>query len=366
MNKRERHLNALTFKPVDRIPLVEWTIRGATMDAWVAQGYPRGVDPKDFFALDSYIYGEGSPIPVSMEMYPMFEPETLELHETYKIWRDRQGIIRKDALTIEHEGFVTRSYISHPVCDKKSFEQMKKRYIAADPGRIVPCYEGRREGTDENTAHTYMAIPFLFWTVRDWVGFENLCVMFYDQPGLVKEMFEFVTDFCIEILKFHPERLALLDLVELKEDMAYKHAPMISPEMFRAFMYPHYVRLISFLKSHGVKVVIVDCDGYPGGLIPHWIEAGVDAMSPVEIAAGNDIEFLQKEYPCFAMLGGVDKRELAKGRRAIYEEVKKIPRRIERGGFIPHVDHAIPFDVTLENYVYYRELLNKVARGEPI
>jgi len=31
MTPRERFINALLFKPVDRIPLVEWPIRGATM-----------------------------------------------------------------------------------------------------------------------------------------------------------------------------------------------------------------------------------------------------------------------------------------------------------------------------------------------
>src|SRR5690606_15858635 len=108
-----------------------------------------------------------------------------------------------------------------------------------------------------------------------------------------------------------------IDLVELKEDMAYKNAPMISPKMFRRFMLPHYIRFIEFLKSNGVKVVYVDCDGYPGGLIPLWIEAGVDAMSPCEIAAGNDLIAIRKEYPKFGLMGGIDKRSLAKDKKTI-------------------------------------------------
>ena len=86
----------------------------------------------------------------------------------------------------------------------------------------------------------------------DWMGFENLCFAFYDMPELLEEMFTFLTDFCIETLKRGIKELKI-DMVELKEDMAYKNAPMISPEMFRKFMMPHYKRLISFLKSNGVK-----------------------------------------------------------------------------------------------------------------
>ncbi|MFQ9800496.1 MAG: hypothetical protein ACLR23_18055 [Clostridia bacterium] len=73
--------------------------------------------------------------------------------------------------------------------------------------------------------------------------------------------------------------------------------------MFRTFMFPHYRRFIEFLKGNGVKLVYVDCDGYPGGLIPEFLEAGVDAISPVEIAAGNDVIQLREEYPRLGMLG---------------------------------------------------------------
>jgi len=190
--------------------------------------------------------------------------------------------------------------------------------------------------------------------------------MFYDNPSLVHEMFGFITDFCIDTLKDKIHKLDI-DLVELKEDMAYKHAPMISPGMFKEFMYPHYVRLIDFLKTNSVKIVYVDCDGYPGELIPLWMEAGVDAMSPVEIAAGNDPLKLRRDYPKLGMFGGIDKRELAKTKADVYHEVvKKVPEMIEKGGFIPHVDHAIPFDVPLENYMYFRELMARLTAGETL
>ena len=153
-------------------------------------------------------------------------------------------------------------------------------------------------------------------------------------------------------------------MVELKEDMAYKHAPMISPAMFRKYMAPCYRRLIDFLKSRGVDIVFVDCDGYPGGLIPEWIETGIDGISPVEIAAGCNVLEIRKEYPRLAMWGGLDKRVLAGNREDVYKEVmSKVPAMLERGGFIPHIDHAIPADAILDNYIYFRELMEKAVHG---
>ncbi len=362
MLPRERYLNTLTFKPVDRIPLMEWPIRKSTMDAWIDQGYPEHVPSEAFFNLDTFYVNA----PIHMSMLPVFEERILEQNQDYKIWQDDLGAIRKDFLKDATPGFVTRSWLEFPVKNSADFLEMKKRYNAGHPHRYPANWKKRADILNKSHVPVHLSIPFLFWTTRDWVGFENLCMMFYDQSALVEEMFTFITDFCIDTLKRGIQDIDI-DIVELKEDMAYKHAPMISPAMFKKFMLPHYVRLIDFLKSNGVRLVYVDCDGYPGGLIPHWLDAGVDAMSPCEIAAGNDLIALRKKYPGFGLFGGIDKRELAKGKKAVYHEVmSKVPYMIEKGGYIPHIDHAVPPDIPLENYLYFRELMTRVAYGREV
>ena len=362
MTNRERFLSALTFRPIDRIPLVEWNIRGSTMREWVKQGYPEGVPPAIFFDLDPYNVG----VPIHLGMHPEFEERIMEDTGVYKIWRDKQGAVRKDFSKDMNPGFVTRTWLSFPVQSRDDFLKMKERYDSKDPERIPQNFKERAKILNLGVTTTHLSVPFLFWTARDWIGFENLCMMFYDDPSLVHEIFAFLTDFCIDVLRDRIRQVDI-DVVELKEDMAYKHAPMISPHMFRTFMFPHYRRFIEFLKGNGVKLVYVDCDGYPGGLIPEFLEAGVDAISPVEIAAGNDVIQLREEYPRLGMLGGIDKRELAKDRKAIYQEViSKVPVMLEKGGYIPHVDHGIPHDVPLVNHLYSRELLTNLALGKSV
>lgn len=362
MLQRERFIRTMTFKDVDRVPLVEWNIREATMREWIKQGYPEGVKYLTFFGLDTFYLN----VLINLGMCPEFEEKIIEQNDKYKIWQDNLGAIRKDFAENLTPGFVTRQWISFAVKDREDFIKMKERYNSQSPERYPENWKTKAEILSMAHVPVHLSIPFLFWTVRDWMGFENLCLAFYDQPELLEEMFEFLTDFYIETLKRGIKDIKI-DVVELKEDMAYKNAPMISPEMFRKFMFPHYVRMIDFLKSYGVKLVYVDCDGYPGKLIPLWIEAGVDAMSPCEIAAGNDLIALRKEYPRFGLMGGIDKRVLAMDERAIYNEVmSKVPYLLEKGGFIPHVDHAIPHDVPLKNYLYYREILTKVVYNEPV
>ena len=89
-------------------------------------------------------------------------------------------------------------------------------------------------------------------------------------------------------------------------------------------------------------------------------------MSPCEAAAGVDPMEIRRRYPRFVMLGGIDKRSLARGRQEIVEEVKAKAPLIARGGYVPHVDHAIPPDVPLQNYLTYRSILGRVAEGRPV
>lgn len=53
------------------------------------------------------------------------------------------------------------------------------------------------------------------------------------------------------------------------------------------------------------------------------------------------------------LAGGVDKTKLIDGKDAIRKEVDRLKPLVEDGGYIPHVDHRCPPDVTYENYLFY-------------
>jgi uroporphyrinogen decarboxylase len=123
-------------------------------------------------------------------------------------------------------------------------------------------------------------------------------------------------------------------------------------------------RVVEFYKSHGVRYVAVDTDGNPEPLIPLLMEAGVDILWPLERAANQDPARLREEYGTSLRLwGGVDKRVLARGREAIDEHLRSFIPLIEEGGFVPHVDHTVPPDVSWDNFRYYMEQKDKLLRG---
>ena len=120
------------------------------------------------------------------------------------------------------------------------------------------------------------------------------------------------------------------------------------------------------LRGYGIDVFSVDCDGNIDELIPIWLEAGINGMLPCEVAAGMDVVKMRKKYGRdIWIVGGIDKRALAQGRRAIDDEIyAKVPFMLENGGYIPSIDHEVPHDISLSNYRYYLEQLKKcVMKG---
>jgi uroporphyrinogen decarboxylase len=137
---------------------------------------------------------------------------------------------------------------------------------------------------------------------------------------------------------------------------------MISPDMARQYLLPVWQKWGEAVRAAGVPVYAIDSDGFIGELIPLWIEAGVNACDPIEVAAGNDIVQMRREFGRdMAFSGGVDKRAMAKGGKVIEAELARIEPVVKDGGFIPSCDHGVPADVSWPDYCYYVKLLAKMT-----
>jgi uroporphyrinogen decarboxylase len=155
-----------------------------------------------------------------------------------------------------------------------------------------------------------------------------------------------------------------LDWIMFWEDMAYNHGSLLDPNLYIKHCMPFYFKVIDVLKQNNVKVIMLDCDGKIDELIPLWLDAGISVMHPMEVAAGMDVRKVRKTYgKKVSFLGGIDKRELAKGRKEIDAEVIPKIRELQGtgGGFVVECDHAVPPDISYDNYCYFREIIRKIS-----
>ncbi|MGC8832162.1 MAG: uroporphyrinogen decarboxylase family protein, partial [Thermoproteota archaeon] len=117
--------------------------------------------------------------------------------------------------------------------------------------------------------------------------------------------------------------------------------------------------------EYGVEVNILDCDGKIDELVPGWLKAGINCMFPIEAKYTSPVRLREKYGNKILLMGGVNKLALIEGPNSIDEEMRNLSQLVKEGGYIPMVDHRVPPDVSLSNYVYYLKAKRKtIGRGE--
>ena len=184
------------------------------------------------------------------------------------------------------------------------------------------------------------------------MGFEQLALMMYDDPELVEEMVETLTE--VKLVQLEAcLRECQLDFASGWEDICFRGGPMISPAMFRDIVGPRVKRVCDLLRQHGVDVIWVDCDGdiRPSGA--HLARSGVELHVPSRGPLRSDPVALREQYGRQISCCEGSRSSAYQGKEEILAELKRVEKVFEEGGYIPHGDHRIPPDVPYENYRYY-------------
>lgn len=372
MTQRERFISLMEYKTPDRIPNHEVGVWAQTKVRWEEEGLDSSAHQWNWFEGDpAWDMDMREYLPINYGLLPEFDEEIIEETERYLVKRHSSGIVTKALKTgsVGNSRSSMDQYLSFPVESTEDFRELKKRLIADIDSRYPDNWE-KKAAEWNNRDHVLVmskncGTKGFYWRAREWMGTENLCFAWYDEPELMHEMMEFIADFTIELSKPMLKKI-VPDYVFINEDMAMKNGPLLSPGQYREFIFPHMKRLVDFFKGSGIPYVVVDTDGNSEPLIPQLLEAGVDAIWPVERAAEDqDPMFLRKKYGRDLRLwGGVDKRELAKGFEDIDKHLSTLLPMMEDGGFIPTVDHLVPPDVSLKNFEYYMKRKRQMLRGE--
>ncbi len=351
MTHRERWLKTFHFEPVDHVPDMEFGYWDDVFPAWHAQGLPTEIDC--IWKADVFFgFAPTAHVPVHHGLLPAFETKVLEEGPEYRKVRDHAG-----ATYLEHTS--RQSSIPHvldfALKDRETWETLfKPKLDPADPGRRdTDAFARNRQAWAQRDYPLGVDIGSLYGWIRDWAGFERAAILVHDDPVLLEEIMERITQIVVGNVEYAASRVQL-DFGAGWEDMCFNAGPMISPRDFARLMVPRYRRIVEVLHRHGCDVIYTDCDGNITQLVPLWLEAGINCMFPVEVAAGTDPIALRDTYGRrVLLLGGVNKRALIAGKEEIRKEIDRIAPYVGEGGWIPHVDHRVPPDVTYEDYLYY-------------
>jgi len=358
MTNRERIINTIIGEQTDRAPFFVWFSMKPwkeTTERWLREGLDRA---EDWNRLSGFDPGVTEIDRNLLGMYPGYDEATLEERESTLVIRDRLGVVKEVG-----KGYSSLpKYLEFPIKNRDDWEKMRAEQFDPDvSGRFAENWE--KELTAGDRREQYLQIgeyPYgLFGYLRELMGIENFLLSCYEQPELISVMMSDLADFWIEIYKRVLKKVRI-DHIHMWEDMSGNHGSLMSPDMMREFMLPNYLKVAEFAKENSIPVFSVDTDGKVDKIIPVFIEAGMNLMWPFEVRAGNHVIGIRNEYPNLAIMGGIDKMALSLGKEAIDRELEKVSPLIG-SRYIPGLDHAVPPEVSWENFLYYAERLREIT-----
>ena len=361
MTDRERFLACMLGEAVDRPPYwLFWSPWATAWRRWEQEGKP--AELASYGDVRAHFGAESPPavLPLNLGPCPTIERRVIEETDEHVVHVDGWGIKRRDL----KGGESMSEFIEFPVKCRRDWEAFRERWLDPDDERRLA---GDWRGCAAAWSEAGVPIQIghypdcaVYGSLRWLLGDEECLLAFYDEPALVHEIMDHVTDIYVTVFE-KVAREVRVDVIHIWEDMCGRQGPLISPSMWEEFMGPCYRRIKAVADRHDIALISVDTDGLPHAIIPPMMSAGVNYLYPQEVAAGCDVREMQRLFPGLAMMGGIDKRALARGPAAIDAELARIRPAVEAGLYVPELDHLVPDDVSWENFCHYAEALKRLV-----
>lgn len=127
---------------------------------------------------------------------------------------------------------------------------------------------------------------------------QSLWAFFSDQPDWLMRAAEDPAAMAAENARKADEAIArvtrlhdllgdLVDVIDMNADLGAQKAPLIGPRLYERISFPSLQRVIAHIHTHTPWKVLMHSCGSIRPLIPYLVEAGVDALNPVQVSAAG-------------------------------------------------------------------------------
>lgn len=330
MSHCERVFAALERREPDRVPIFELVISDKVM---------HGIFP----GCSYYEFVERIGLDVVGLNRSSWRCDNVEYVDRERgLFRDQWGVIR--AFGPESSPYPVEPPIKRPedLRDYKPPDPNAPDALGHLP-EVVQRYKGKRP---------------IVWIGRDAFfnpahlrGMENFLMDFILNPQLAHDLIDMCLAYDIALTRRAIRAGA--DIVVFGDDYADKNAPLMSPKHFAEFIQPGLKKSVAAAKEEGAYV-IKHTDGNIMPIIEMILDTGIDALNPIEPAAGMDIGYVKRKYGHrVCIVGNIDCGELL-SRRPVGEVIAAVKRCIAEagpgGGYMISSSNSIHSSVRPENY----------------
>jgi len=187
-------------------------------------------------------------------------------------------------------------------------------------------------------------------TATALLGYDNLCLMLYDDEALIQDIFDRIGGV---ILAFYKRALGLKGVraILLNDDWGFHSQTLIAPTQLRKYVFPWYNECCRLAHESGRHTILHSC-GAHREILSDIVSMGIDARHSYEDKI-LPVEQAYKEYAGrLAVLGGIDVDFLC---RRSPEEIRARARKLldetQSVGYALGSGNSIPAYVPDENYL---------------
>jgi len=373
MNHRERANAVLHYQQYDRLPLVSFGYWDQTVLKWAEEGYIAKEDalewcasndngPGDRNIMDAlgFDFNWGSTLGGAGFLFPGFPEKILSVEaDGSEVYTDGCGHLQK-----RKPGIVSIPVdLGTLLTDRAAWEREFLPKLVYTDARIDAdkMRESARLSAQKGLP-VAVHCGSLMGRVRDMLGVVEMSYLVADDGDLFREIVDTVAGLCYQMVENMLKLGIPFDYAHFWEDICFKNGPLLSPALFDDLTGHHYARITGLLRSHGIDIVSLDCDGLIDALVPTWVSNGVNTMFPIEVGTWDASIAPWREAHGRELrgVGGMDKRVFARDRAAVDAEIERLRALVDLGGYIPCPDHRIAPDGQYPLVAYFCEKFRRV------
>lgn len=361
MSSRERIKAILSGRQPDRVGYQDTDFFSDTIDRWHAEGLPGTVDVlrRDwpwlnvpglrYFADDIYVTWP--------DISPKYDIIEYEVQDDWLTFKDEYGATKKSW----RGKTASPQYLDYAIKEPRDFKEKIEPLLDHEDGRRVSGsrYPFRRE-LEQMVKHRQQEFFVVVGTLGPWEYSTYLCgglaatlIFTMKNQEFAAYMFNRIGEFLAKVCEAYID--AGVDGLWMFEDQGSQDGPFFSPKLYSKLLKSAHERICEPFRQKGLPRLL-HSDGHLEPLIPQMIEAGFDALHPVQNKAGMNVERLKQTYgERLTLIGGMDTRILSSGDlHAIENEVRSKIATAGRGGrYIAASDGPVPPTISFDNYKFF-------------
>jgi uroporphyrinogen decarboxylase len=341
MQPKERFLAAMRRQPVDRVPLFDFLFQRPLFTQLIGRT-PAAYNARDAMALTRALGLDAVWIPFGA--FAGWAPEKL----AENIYKDEWGT------TFEQNpaSWPIDAPIAYPLATRADLARWTPPDAGA-PGRleeIDTAVAASRAWGDGAAVAVLGGVGGPFTTTWMLLGYEQLSLALYDDPGFLQEL----AAVALRFARTAATRMAQagVDGLIISEDLGSSAGGLLNPAQFRALYKPVIGELVAHIHGLGLPVFFHSC-GCIRDYLDDLVALGIDVIHPLQRTAGMDLAEVKRLYGGrVAICGNIDSsRTLPYGTPADVEAEVREALRIAApgGGYILASDHSLHDGIPVAN-----------------